>query len=77
MKNYYFTFGLGTPLKDVYVIISANSRERAIKCMNMIFTSFAGVYEEEYWLHRYDVAMSEKYNLCLLKAINAEEYIDD
>ena len=77
MKNYYFTFGLGTPFKDVYVIISANSRERAVKCMSMTFTSFAGIYEEEYWLHRYDVAMNEKYELNLLKIINAEEYLDD
>lgn len=77
MKNYYFTFGLVTPFKDVYVVISANSQERAVKCMNMIFTSFAGVYEEEYWLHHYDSTMAERYNLCLLKTINAEEYLDD
>lgn len=77
MKNYYFTFGLGTPFRDVYVIISATSQERAVKCMFKIFTSFAGVYEEEYWQHHYDVAMDEKYKLNLLKTINAEEYIDD
>ena len=47
MKKFYVTFGCGTPLKNHYLIVYAESEEAARKAMNYQFKTWAFIYTEE------------------------------
>lgn len=69
MEKFYITFGYDSPFKKSYVIIHADY-ETARSIALEGFKYWANIYSEDEW-NKYEVPMSDKYNLTLLCEIEA------
>lgn len=68
MKNFYFTFGVGTTYASRYVVIAADTYEDARNEMFARFgTNWAFQYTEKEWVDEDGISMADDWNLTEMK----------